>query len=274
MRDSVRIGLGTAGHTHDECVEAVATALELGYRHIDTAQLYGTEAAVGEGLARAAVPRSEVFVATKVHPENMGYEDVLKSVAESRDRLGVETIDLLYVHWPLGQYEPEGTLPAFDELHSAGTVARVGVSNFTLAMLADAREILEAPIFAHQLEMHPLLWRPKFLKNARDHDEYVVAYSPLARGAVFDVPELIEVAEKHGISPAQVSLAWLLSKSGVAVVPKATGRIHLKGNFEATSVTLEPADVKLIESVGREEWMMNQQDSKILSRYGAHPQRE
>jgi 2,5-diketo-D-gluconate reductase B len=269
-----RIGLGTAGHTHEECVRSVVAALDLGYRHLDTAQLYGTEAAVGEGLAASDVPRSRVTVATKVHPENMGYEDVHTSVAESREKLGVDVIDLLYVHWPVGEYDPQETLPAMADLQAEGVVRELGVSNFTLDILAEARDVLETPLYAHQLEMHPLLWRPEYLEDAHRHDHWLVAYSPLARGGVFGVPEIEQVAEKHGVSPAQVAIAWLLDKDNVAVVPKATGRDHVRANYEAASVALDPADVELIESIERTEWIMNQADSTILGRYGAHPQRE
>ncbi|MFB6311693.1 MAG: aldo/keto reductase [Salinirussus sp.] len=274
MHHPFRIGLGTAGHSHDECVESVVTALDLGYRHLDTAQLYGTEAAVGEGLARSTVPRSRLTVATKVHPENMAAGDLQESVYDSRERLGVDVIDLLYVHWPVGQYDPNETLPAIADLQSEGIVREIGVSNFTPKMLAEARDVLPTPIYAHQIEMHPLLWRPSYLEEAHRHDYWLVAYSPLARGAVFDVPEIRDIAEKHGVSPAQVSLAWLLAKDNVAVVPKATGRDHLRNNFDAASLSLDPDDVDTIESIDRTAWMMNQEDSQILSRYGAHPQRD
>ncbi|MFB6170499.1 MAG: aldo/keto reductase [Haloarculaceae archaeon] len=267
-----RLGLGTYDNTvREECIESVRLALETGYRHLDTAQMYGTEAFVGEGLARSSVPREEVTVATKVHPENLRYEDVLRSAEESRERLGVETIDLLYVHWPIGPHYAHGeTLPAFDELRDRGVVEHVGLSNYTPAMLAAARDVLDAPVFAHQVEMHPLLQQADLLADALEHGYWLVAYSPLAQGAVFEVPELRAIAEDHGVSVARVSIAWLLSKPGVAPVPKARGE-HVRDNYRALDLALDEEDVATIEAIDRERRVLNEEDSLMLQEFGGAP---
>ena len=144
------LGLGTWENTDPEtCVESVKTALECGYRHVDTAQVYDNEEAVGRGIVRADVDREDVFLATKVWIDNLGYEDVLETTRASLDRLGVDAVDLLYVHWPAGAYDPEETLRAFEELRDRGSIDRIGVSNFEPRHLETAREYLDGPVFAN-----------------------------------------------------------------------------------------------------------------------------
>ena len=245
-----RLGLGTWQNTDpDQCAESVRTALEAGYRHIDTAQAYDNEDAVGEGIAAADVDREDVFLATKIWTSNLSHDDVLATAEESLDRLGVEYVDQLYVHWPANEYDPEDTLPAFDRLYDDGLVENVGVSNFEPEQLDAARDVLDAPIFANQVECHPLLQQDELVEYGREHDVNLVAYSPLARGKVFDVPEIREVAEKHDASAAQVSLAWLLQRDGVAAIPKATSAEHIKDNFGALDVTLDDEDVAKIDGI-------------------------
>ena len=244
------VGLGTMGI---DSSDVIATALDVGYRHLDTAQLYENETAVGEGLHRADVAREDVFVATKLWVDRLAPEDVRAGVEESLDRLGLDRIDLLYVHRPRGTYDPETTLPAFDELRDDGLIDHVGVSNFEPDGLDEAREILDAPIFAHQVELHPLFYTPELVAYARDHGHRLVAYSPLAGGRVADVPELVAIADEHGVTPAAVSLAWLASKEAVVTIPKASSREHLESNFGARDLELDEADVERIEGIDREE---------------------
>ena len=260
------VGLGTYDSDPGHCRASVRTALETGYRHVDTAERYGNEWAVGEALAGWDVggegrsssgsrthsgDRDEVFVSTKVHSANLGYDDVLESARASCERLGVDTIDLLYVHRPVRTYDPAETLAAFDELRDRGRIRHVGLSNFTPELLAEARDHLDTPLFAHRVECHPLLHQEALREDARERDYYLVAYSPLAKRRVFEVPELCAIAEKHGVSAAQVSLAWLLSKENVVVVPKATSPAHVRENFEARRLTLDDEDVERIDAVER-----------------------
>jgi 2,5-diketo-D-gluconate reductase B len=249
-------GLGTSGNDDpDQCAETVRTALEMGYRHVDTAQMYDNEAAVGEGIAQADVAREDVFLATKVHPSNLAPEDVRETTGESLERLGVSQVDLLYVHWPTGAYDPDETLPVFDELREAGKTRDVAVSNFTVELLAEAREILEAPIAANQVEMHPLLPQHDLLDYCREHDITVVAYSPLMQGDAGDVDVLADIAEAHDTTPEAISLAWLLQRDGVIPIPKATGEEHLRANFEAP--TLSDEEVARIDAIDREERLVD-----------------
>jgi 2,5-diketo-D-gluconate reductase B len=245
------LGLGTWQNDDPaECEAAVETALEAGYRHIDTAQAYHNEESVGRGIAAADVPREDVFLATKVWIDNLAYDDVIATAEESLDRLGVDYVDLLYVHWPSREYDPEGTLRAFDELVDEGKVERIGVSNFEPEHIDEAIERTDAPIFANQVELHPLLPQEELREHCAERDVEVVAYSPLARGEVFNVPELQEIAEKHDVSEAQVSLAWLREK-GVTAIPKATSEVHIRDNWASLGLDLDDEDVAKIDAIER-----------------------
>lgn len=261
------IGLGTWENTDSEtCVESVRTALEIGYRHVDTAQYYGNEQEVGEGIAAADVPREDVVVATKVHAEKFGlaYDEVIEGLEASLDRLGLDYLDLLYVHWPVGNYDATETMPAFDELIDRGLIKYAGVSNFTVNLIDEVQEHLDADLFAHQIEMHPLLPQDEVVEHAQTNDYNLVAYSPLSRGRVFDIPEVTEVAEKHGVSEAQVSLAWLLSRDNVRVIPKASSEDHIRDNFGALDLDLDSEDVEKIDDIDRTERFVERDDSPWL----------
>jgi len=246
------LGFGTYRLTDPEtCVTAVSTAVGLGYDHVDTAQGYGNESLVAEGLARADRDADEVFVATKLDTGNLAYEDVLTTARESADRLGVETLDLLYVHWPTDTYDPDETLPALDRLVEEGVVEHVGLSNFRPDQLRDAIDRLDAPLAAHQVEMHPLLPQAELHELAVEYGHRLVAYSPIVRGTVADVPEIVSVAEKHDATPAQVSLAWLMAKENVTPIPKAASLSHIRENYGALDVELDDGDVAKIDGIDR-----------------------
>lgn len=257
------IGLGTSSNDHpEECAATVADALEMGYRHVDTAQTYGNEAAVGDGIERADVPREECVVATKIAPDKLDGTDVYESARQSRDRLG-GPIDLLYVHWPTKSYSPTDTLSAFDQLRKGDVTRHVGVSNFTPALLEEAREALESPITAHQVECHPLLQQRELRGDAREHDYTLVAYCPIIRGEVADVPEIREIADRRDVTPAQVSLAWLAGLENVVAIPKATGERHLQGNLAAADLELGEEERERIEGIepGRERRLIDPEDA-------------
>lgn len=262
--DTYRLGFGTYSLTGEAGIEAIATAIEAGYRHLDTARLYGNQREVGEAIERAAVSREELFVATKIghfeEPEKTA-DYVEEGVRDNLDRLGLESVDLLYHHWPRRASEIETVLPVFDRLVEEGLTERVGVSNYTLEDLALADDLLEAPLYANQVEMHPLLPQRDLLAAVRNRDANLVAYSPIAQGAVFDVPAVSTVAEKHGVSEATVSLAWLLSTDGVAAIPRSKTPAHIRSNFEALALELDDEDLERIDGIDRRhrcedpEWM-------------------
>ncbi len=245
------LGLGTWENDDPaQCTESVATALNAGYRHVDTAQIYGNEAAVGEGIAASDVDREDVFLASKVWIDQLAPEDVIESTRESLDKLGTEYADLMYVHWPAGAYDPAETLPAFAELRDEGLVDRIGVSNFEPEHLDAATDALGEAPFANQVEMHPLLRQEELREYADANGVELVAYSPLARGKILDDPSIREIAEKHAVSAARVSLAWLREK-GVTAIPKATGEDHIADNFASLELELDDEDVERIDALDR-----------------------
>jgi diketogulonate reductase-like aldo/keto reductase len=252
-----QIGLGTYRMTdHDECVRAVETALDAGYRHVDTAQMYGNESFVGEALDRAfsaGLDCGDVTVATKLDTDNTGYDDAVATARESRDRLGLDVVDLLYVHWPLNTYHPDETLPALDDLVGDGVVRAVGLSNFLPDQLETAIDRLDHRLAAHQVEMHPLLHQEELHRLAVDHGHYLVAYSPIARNRVADNPVLRDVAAAHDATPAQVSLAWLAGKENVVPIPKASTPTHIRENLAATELELSAAEIDRIDAIDTEE---------------------
>ena len=251
------LGLGTWENDEPaQCTESVANALDAGYRHVDTAQIYGNEAAVGAGIAESDVDRDDIFLATKVWIDQLSPADVASSTRESLDKLGVDGVDLLYVHWPAGKYEPEETLPAFAELRDDGLIDRIGVSNFEPHHLDAATGALGEAPFANQVEMHPLLRQEELREYADANDVELVAYSPLARGEILDDPAIVDIAEKHGVSAARVSLAWLREK-GVTAIPKATGTDHIRDNLASLDLELDEEDIAAIDDLGRTDRQLN-----------------
>jgi len=254
MTDIPKLGLGTWQNSDsEECKNSVKTALNMGYEHIDTAQAYENEQDVGKGLAAADVNREDFFLASKVWINNLSSEDVKSSTEESLDKLGVDSVDLMYIHWPSGAYSPEETLEAFKDLVEEGKIDSIGISNFRPDQVDEAMDIAGEHIIANQVEMHPLLQQEELLEKCREHDIYLVAYSPLARGKVFEIPEIRDIAEKHDVSPAQVSLAWLMQKENVVVIPKATSEEHIEDNFEALDLELDEEDIEEIDGLERRD---------------------
>jgi 2,5-diketo-D-gluconate reductase B len=256
--DIPRIGLGTMELKDPNKIQAsIVKAIELGYRHIDTAQLYFNEEAVGAGIKQSGTSRDGIFLATKISPSFLQPDDVRRTTRESIEKLGVEYVDLLYVHWPAETYEPKSTFEAFNEVMEEGLTKYIAVSNFTPPLLDEAIAVSKAPLVANQIEMHPLLRQNEMLEYVKKHNIYLVAYSPLAQGQVFEIPEVQEVAQRRGISAAQVSLSWLLSKENVVAIPKATSEAHLRENLEAAEIKLTPDDIKLIDSIKDEVRIMD-----------------
>ncbi|PAU83348.1 aldehyde oxidoreductase [Halorubrum salipaludis] len=248
------VGLGTMGIDDPDPIE---TALDAGYRHLDTARIYGNEAVVGDGLAAAiganGIAREDVTVATKLWIDDLAGDDVGPTARESAALLGVDALDLLYVHRPRGAYDPETTLPALDRLVDEGLVRNVGVSNFEIDGLDRALDVLDAPLAAHQTELHPLFYRPELLEHAREHGYAVVAYSPLAGGRVGEVAPVVAAAEAHETTPEAVAIAWATGKEPVVAIPKASSEAHLRANLAAGDLELTDAEVAAIDAVEREE---------------------
>ncbi len=250
------LGLGTYKNTGEQATESVETALEMGYRHIDTAAYYENEAAVGAGIEASSVPREEVVVATKLWYDDLAGDDVVPAAKASLDRLGLEYVDLLYVHWPAGSYEASETMAAFNELYDEGVIDNIAVSNFTPEQLATAQDHSAAPIVANQVECHPLLQQDELRDYCEGEDIAVVAYAPIARGKVADVAELTDIAAKHDASEVQVSLAWLRQRD-IAAIPKATGEAHIRANWESQQLRLDDEDLERIDDLDYDERLID-----------------
>jgi 2,5-diketo-D-gluconate reductase B len=251
-------GLGTYRNTDpDVCEASVRMALEAGYRHIDTAEAYGNEEAVGAGIRASSVPREDVFLATKVlHPkftDDYSREGIVENARACLDRLGVDTVDLMYgVHWPKGGYDPAATFAACEDIVDEGLTDRIGVCNMTTELVDEAQEHSAVPITAVQVEMHPLLQQEGLQSYCPANGMDLVAYAPLGNGAMLDVPELVEIGERYDASAAQVSLAWLREKGAVAI-PKASTKAHIEENLASNDLELDDADVAAIDDIGRQD---------------------
>jgi 2,5-diketo-D-gluconate reductase B len=237
-----RLGLGTWQMRGAECTTSVLGALERGYRHIDTAQMYGNEEAVGAALAATSVPRSQIHVTTKVWSDNLAPDDLQRSLEGSLKALRTDYVDLFLIHWPSPSMDLAAALARMGRLHEQGKVRNIGVSNFTVALLKQAVEQIGAPIACNQVEYHVLLDQSKVLAYLRAHGVALTAYCPLAKGGLAEHPQLAAIARKHRATAAQVALKWLLDQDGVAAVPKAARAESQQANLDALNITLDGAD--------------------------------
>ena len=225
-----KLGYGTWQVEGEDAYEGVIDALQLGYRHVDTARAYGNEREVGSGIADAGVPREQIWLTTKVWFEHAEPERLTREFVQQLVDLQVEYVDLLLLHWPAPEVPLRETLGAMDALREQGVVRHLGVSNFPSELLREALTL--APIFANQVEYHPYLPQGAVLHECLEHDLLLDAYSPFAHGHVHDDPVLTEIGARHGKSAGQVSLRWLLDQPHVAALPKASSHERRAENLD------------------------------------------
>ena len=249
------LGLGTWQLEGEDCTRAVSDALDLGYRHIDTAQMYGNEGEIGTVLAGCAIDRAELFITTKIDNHAHAPADVERTTVESLRRLQTDFVDLLLIHWPVDYDRLGETLEAMTSLVDRGLVRAVGVSNFTRSQFEHARSL--APVACNQVEYHPFLDQSDLLEATQAAGAVLTAYSPIARGGVLSDNTLREISAAHGVGPAQVALRWLLDQEGVVVVPKATGREHLAANFDVFDFALTGEERQRIDGLARGERLID-----------------
>ncbi|MBY5970230.1 2,5-didehydrogluconate reductase DkgB [Halomonas denitrificans] len=252
-------GLGTFRLTGDTLRHAVTTALKLGYRHLDTAQFYGNEAEVGSAIAASSVPRSEIFLTTKVWWDRLEPVALKASVEESLSKLGTDYVDLLLIHWP----SPDDEVPmrdyltALKDVKDAGKARHIGVSNFTKAQIDQAVDILgKGEILTNQIEVHPFLQNRKLVAHCEKHGITPTAFMPLAVGKVLEDDTLKAIAEKHDANPAQVAIAWL-HQLGIPTFPSSTKEKNLKSNLEALKLELSAEEMDAIAKLDRGERVAN-----------------
>lgn len=245
------IGLGTWMLTGDSCIDAVEAAIGFGYRHIDTAIGYGNEREVGEGIRRAGIERDKLFVTTKIPPEQLGADAMLRAAEGSLERLGMDQVDLLLIHWPSRTLPASETIRSLNAVRERGLTRHIGVSNYTIALLDEAWSATDAPIVVNQCEHHPYLDQPRLRAATGAHGTAFVAYCPLGQSEVLDEPVIADIAGRLGRSPAQVILRWQFRK-GCISIPKSSHPARIRQNLDIFAFDLPDADIAAIDALGAE----------------------
>lgn len=258
------LGFGTFELRRSEVLQGVSVALEVGYRHIDTAQIYGNEADVGMAILGSGVPREEIFLTTKVWPDNYGPGQMRPSVEASLERLQTDYVDLLLLHWPDENRPMDDVLSRLAELRMAGMADHIGVSNFTTLLLDEAVRNSPTPLVTNQVEYHPFLDQSQVLATVRDRGMALTAYSPLARGKVFGNERLAEIGRRHGKTEGQVALRWLLQQPGVVAIPRSSDPAHIAENFDVFDFALSQEEMEQVSK-------LTDADRRLISPRGLAP---
>ena len=243
------IGLGTWELRGRACARIVEQAIKLGYRHIDTAQVYENEREVGEGLRASGVRRDELFVTTKIWTTHFAPNDLERSTKESLAKLRLSEVDLLLLHWPNPQVPLAETLGALAHVRQLGMSRHIGVSNFTVALMEEATAVCPEPLVCDQVEYHPYLDQAKVLEACARHSMAVVAYSPVARGRIKNDQTLTQIGQAHGKTAAQVCLRWL-AQQNVAAIPRTSKIERLSENIEIFDFELSDQEMRQISQMG------------------------
>ena len=246
-----KLGFGTFRLPGDDCREGVRDALEIGYRHIDTARGYENEREVGQGLADSGVPREEIWLTTKVPPDMASAAGVRESAEDSLRRLDTDYLDLLLLHWPAPDVPIEETIGALAALQDEGKIRRFGVSNFPAGHLRRALD--HGSVFADQVEYHPFLAQDALLELGHDRDVLITAYAPLAQGKVTRDAVIREIAEAHDKTPGQVALRWLLDQPHVAAIPKTATHERRAENFGVFDFSLTDDERARIDALPKDQ---------------------
>jgi len=249
------IGFGTYKATEEEGIASVKLALQKGYRLLDTAAKYENESAVGKGIKESGIPREEIFVTTKVWRDNLGYENTKKAFEESLQKLDLDYIDLYLIHWPANAKNFDNweevnaeTWRAMEEMQAEGKIRSIGVSNFWpehLEALAKTAKVMPS---INQIEFHPGYWQPEVTQYCKDKGIVVEAWSPLARGKVFDHEVLKSIAETHNKSVSQICLRWCI-EHGAITIPKSTTPERIQDNMNIFDFELSPEEIKQIDAI-------------------------
>jgi 2,5-diketo-D-gluconate reductase B len=242
------IGLGTWQLNGETASAAVAAALEAGYRHIDTAIGYGNETEVGEGLRRAGVARDQIFLTSKIPPEQLGADDMMRAAEASLRRLRVDQLDLLLIHWPSRTLTAAETIRSLNRVKQRGLTRHIGVSNYTVRLLDEAWSATEEPIVVNQCEHHPYLDQSKLRAATERHGTAFVAYCPLGRAEALDEPVIKDIAGRLGRAPAQIVLRWQIQK-GCAAIPKSAHPARIRQNLDIDGFELAAADMDAIDAL-------------------------
>ena len=262
------LGFGTYQIRGWECYNAVREALELGYRHVDTAMAYENESAVGRAIEQSSVDRDDVFLTTKVkgYPELLKYDRLLEATQGCLERLGTDYVDLLLVHWWNPGSDMEATFDALNRLADEGAVNRIGVSNFSVEQLREAIRVSDTPIATNQIEYHPYWWDGDLLAFCQEHDVTLTAYSPLAEGKLVDDERLQVIGDRYGKSPAQVSLRWLIQQENVVTIPKSVTPRHMQANLDVFDFELTDREMRRVSELEPPFWYRHNREGGYVHR--------
>jgi 2,5-diketo-D-gluconate reductase B len=252
-----RLGLGTFRMQGDACRAAVESALALGYRHIDTAEMYGNEESIGAAIAAAGIARGDLHVTTKVWNENLAPDAIRRAFDASLKKLKLDRIDLYLVHWPAKNMNLPKMFETLMKLKQEGRTRAIGVANFNIALLKTVVEEIKAPIACNQVEYHVMLDQTRLRKYMTAKSIPLVAYCPLAQGRAASDKTLMAIGAKHGASAAQVALKWLLDQDDVAAIPKASRAESQQANLGALNVGLDDEDLKAIAGLPKNKRCVN-----------------
>jgi diketogulonate reductase-like aldo/keto reductase len=241
------LGFGTFRMKGEECAKAVENAIKVGFRHLDTAEIYENEKAVGDGIRASGIDRSELFITTKAWMDDMSPDGLRKSLDQSLRDLGIDFADLWLIHWPNPKFEVEETLAEMLKEVSAGRVRHLGVSNFPTTLFERAAKA--APVVCNQVEYHPYLAQTKIIDAARKHNALVMAYAPLGIGECHKDDSMSEIGAKYGKTAAQVTLRWFMQQQGVGAIPKASSYEHAKENFDIFDFELTDEEMATIHGL-------------------------
>ena len=252
-----RLGLGTFRMQGEVCRAAVESALALGYRHIDTAEMYGNEDAVGAAVAASGIARGDLHITTKVWHENLAPDAIRSAFDASLKKLKLDHVDLYLVHWPAKSMNLPAMFETLLKLKEEGRTRAIGVANFNLALLKTVVEEIKAPVACNQIEYHVMLDQTPLRKYLAAKLIPLVAYCPLAQGRAASDATLTAIGRKHGASAAQVALKWLLDQDGVAAIPKASRSESQKANLDAQHVGLDDEDRQAIAALPKDKRCVN-----------------
>lgn len=247
------IGFGTFELEPQDAKAMTTHALKTGYRHIDTAQIYNNEEAVGAGIKQSGVAREDIFLTTKVWIDSYADGDLQQATQKSLDRLGTDYVDLLLLHWPNPDVALSETMDALNDVRERGLTRNIGISNFTSTLIDEAVDKSRAPLVVNQVEYHPYLSQKPVKETLGKHNMALTAYCPLAQGSVFSDATLARIGKAHGKNAGQVTLRWLIQQGDVIAIPRSTNPEHVDSNFDVFDFELTDAQMQDITALHRDE---------------------